>query len=110
VLEDLESMDAPAEVIAQYQQELAQEEELGEEEDFGVFPENWEALLLFFDASSQWRYRLVATNTGFINVRTGLDYTALESLMRMRRVKDKADVFDRIRTLESAALEAWNKS
>jgi len=104
VIEDLESMGAPADVIAQYRQEQTQEH------DFEVFPENWEALLIFLDASTQWRYRLMATNMGFISERTGLDYTALEAVMRLRRAKDKADAFDRIRTLESAALEAWHKS
>ncbi len=93
-------MGAPPEVIALYEREQATDDE------FTVFPENWETLNLFLRLDTQWHRSLVPCGEGFSSRVTGIDYTALESLMRMRRIKNRADCFDRIRTMELAALEA----
>lgn len=66
---------------------------------FGLWPENEQAADLFFRCSTQWRY-------GF-TTRTGLDYTALLSVMQMLNLKRKRwpALFDDIRLIERGALE-----
>lgn len=64
--------------------------------------ENWEAYLVFLDCATQWR---VAVTLGPLLL-LGIDYAALEAVMRMRRVKDKRDVFKRVQLLEQGAIFA----
>ena len=61
-----------------------------------VEPENVAAVTIFFMCDTQWR------NSGFGLL--GLDYVAVESVMRIERVKDRRDCLSRIRDLEAAAL------
>jgi hypothetical protein len=93
-------MGAPSEVIEQFNQDKV------EDDLFEVFPENWEAVNLFLRLDTQWRRSLMPCGQGFISRAAGIDYTALESLMRMHRIEDMTDCFDRVRTMELAALEA----
>jgi len=109
VVEDLRAMGAPDEVIEQYLRE-----QRSEDSAFAIFPENWEAFELFNRMGTQWRTALATCGEGFISRLTGLDYTALEALMRMRprrdkegRIIDRAGNFERVRIMEIAALEAW---
>jgi hypothetical protein len=62
----------------------------------GVYPDNWQTVSIFCDMSTQWR---VGANGA-----TGLDYAALPAVMSIRKVKDRADVFDCLRVMERAAL------
>jgi len=73
-------------------------DEAEEETDYRVLPENWEAVQVFIRCATQWRY------AGMAGQPTGLDYPALESVMRMRGVDDLADTFDRIRIMEGEVL------
>jgi len=41
--------------------------------------------------------------------RLGLDYPALETVMRLQKIKNKSDVFTRVRVMERAALALLNK-
>lgn len=78
-----------------------------DEEVFYVWPENVQAVELFCLAAGQWR--VVA---GFGGARfLGLDYAALEAVMRMRnvRAKDRARLFDDVRVMEGAALRELNR-
>ncbi|MTI92151.1 MAG: hypothetical protein FH750_12365 [Pseudomonas stutzeri] len=70
------------------------------EERFGIWPENWQVFDIFLSMQTQWR-------TG-MNGPTGLDYSALESLFRMNRVKRKQqrDHLEAIQIMERAALKA----
>lgn len=63
-----------------------------------VWPENWPAYLVFAAMSTQWRI-------GFSGP-TGLDYSALPFVMRMKRIPrdDWDDLFNQIYIMESAAL------
>jgi len=63
-------------------------------------PENWEALQVFLACQTQWRY------AGMTGVRTGLDYTALDVVMRIRQTQDLQDALWRIQEIERAALNA----
>lgn len=73
-----------------------------EEEDFYLLPENHKAWELFCACSTQWRVGMAGP--------TGLDYPAVESVMRMLYVKQKhqKDLLWRIQHLERGALAAWS--
>lgn len=62
----------------------------------GIYPDNWLPVSIFCDMSTQWRVGMKGA--------TGLDYAALPAVMSIRKVKDRADVFDCIRIMERAAL------
>lgn len=64
--------------------------------------ENWPAILVFCAMDTQWRY----DNNGRLR---GLDYPALESVMRMQHVKDRVDVFRRVRVIELEAMSEINR-
>ena len=74
-----------------------------EEEPVPIWPENLKAINLFISISTQWR-------TG-MNGPIGLDYNVL--FYRMDRMgltdADHDELFDDIRTIEAAALNAMNK-
>lgn len=55
---------------------------------------------VFVACDTQWRH------VGMTGITTGLDYPALEAVMRMMAIDDTRDTFERIRTMESGALEA----
>lgn len=73
------------------------------EKDIGVWPDNWDAVLLFDSLSSQWR-------SGPSGV-YGLDYNVLYRKMdRMGLSPDRYDELeDEIRILEQAALHEIHK-
>lgn len=99
VAEDLKVMGAPQEIIDEYNQ--ADHENM---DTFLVWPGNWEAVMLFLSCNTQWRFspsdRLY-----------GMDYTSVESVMRIRRIKpaDRSAMLDDLRVMESAALEAMHE-
>lgn len=67
-----------------------------------VWHDNWPALELFAACATQWR----AGPAGGV---TGLDYTAVRSVMQMSAVLDQHQMFDDIRLLELGALTAFRK-
>lgn len=81
---------------------LTLEEAQGEATE--IWPDNLQAVNVFIAASTQWR-------TGAAGA-TGLDYTALESTMRMMGVKRKehGEVLEDVRVLEDTALDTMRKS
>ena len=64
-----------------------------------VWPDNWDAFEVFAAMQTQWR-------TGMSGA-TGLDYSALEPVMRLQGIKkrDQTEVFSGVRVMEIAALE-----
>ena len=58
---------------------------------------------LFLQCSTQWR------RAGLTGVATGLDYTAVESVMRMTGMKNRKDTLWRLQRIESGALDAMNE-
>lgn len=68
-------------------------------DDLTVWHENWPAVELFLSCSTQWR---LAPMGGLL----GLDYTALASVMWMRRERDRRALLDDVRLIERGALAA----
>jgi hypothetical protein len=78
------------------------------ENDFEVYPENWRAVQVFLALSTQWRTVAISTMTKARIVHTGLDYAAIETVFRMMGVRPKrrAAIFQKLRVMEEAALDA----
>jgi len=64
-----------------------------------VWPDNWNAFEVFAALQTQWRSGMSGP--------TGLDYTALDPVMRLQGIKkrDRQEVFAGVRVMEIAALE-----
>jgi hypothetical protein len=77
-----------------------------EQEDFSVWQDCWETLKLFLSLSTQWNF-LATMEAAY---RTGLNYSAVESAMRLKRVKNKAEMFELIQVMERAALDVFNEA
>jgi len=75
-----------------------------EPEYFEVYSENWQILELFISLTTQWRMHLGIGGVVF----QGLDYIAVESVMRMLKIKAKAEVFNGLQVMEKAAMEILN--
>jgi hypothetical protein len=81
---------------------------LGEAEQFrqsdGIYPDNAQIVEIFSCMMTQWRI-------GPNGKPSGLDYKALETPMRIKRVKpeDEEDVFDGLRVMELAALKTMRE-
>lgn len=68
-----------------------------------IWPDNLLAVNVFLGMSTQWRAGMGGA--------TGLDYGALPAVMRLTQVppSERAEVFESIRVMEDAALEAMRK-
>lgn len=66
-----------------------------------VLPENWDALELFLACATQWRYAPMGGATG-------LDYTALQSVMTMHQVPatEQRERLAQVQRIERGALQA----
>jgi hypothetical protein len=66
-----------------------------------VLPPNWPALMVFLALDTQWRRSQQGR-------RLGIDYTAIEPVLRLKGVPRKKwqDVFWRLQVMELAAVEA----
>lgn len=69
-----------------------------------VWEEHWPALDVFLACRTQWR--IIAGMGG--TQHQGLDYAALEVVMRMKRAEDPSEMLEQIQHLEAGALEAIN--
>ena len=69
----------------------------------GMYPDTVQAVGIFSDMMTQWRFGAAGP--------TGLDYTALPIVMRMRQVERtaRAEIFDDVRIMERAALQAMRE-
>ena len=68
--------------------------------DFFVWPENWDALIVFLASDTQWRY---APNGN----PTGLDYTGVQVVMQMQVIDDMTTTFEGVQIMESEVLRVW---
>ena len=73
-------------------------------DEFELYPENIEAWQVFNACATQWRIGMAGA--------TGLDYAALESVLRLQRIKTKhhPDVFWRVQRIERGALNAMSET
>ena len=62
-----------------------------------LLPENLEAVNVFHGCETQWKY----AGRG---VRVGLDYSAVEAMMRIRKTRDRATVFRKLQVMETEVL------
>lgn len=81
---------------------------------FEVWPENWRAIELFLDVSTQWRALAAPEGaTGMAGaiwsriMYTGLDYSAVAATLAMRRVPRRAhaELLSDLQVMERAALD-----
>jgi hypothetical protein len=68
---------------------------------FEVLPENWEAVQMFVRCQTQWRTSMA----GLI----GLDYGAVEWLLRLYGVEDPRSVLEDLQIMEAAVLSVIAK-
>lgn len=67
------------------------------ESDYVVADENWAAWRLFCDVSTQWRYFPMGGPQG-------IDYPCLESAMRMIGVRNRGEMFRKVKLIEHGAM------
>jgi hypothetical protein len=77
-------------------------EELDECSDFFVWPDNWDALIVFLASDSQWRYAPSGNPSG-------LDYTGVQVVMQMQATKDIATTFEGVQIMEKEVLRVWSE-
>lgn len=70
-------------------------------EHFEVWEENWPVLDMFLRCQTQWR------NT--MNGLLGLDYTAVEWLLRLYEVEDPRSLLEDLQVMEAAVLMFCHK-
>ena len=70
---------------------------------FELYPENLKAWNVFNACSTQWHVGMA----GY----TGLDYTVVEAVLRLQRIKPKhhPDIFWRVQCIERGALSEMEK-
>lgn len=87
--------------------DLTRAESVRGDRPFEVWPENWKAVQLFLALSTQWRFVGISTMVGARIVQTGLDYSAVESIMRLMDIKPRrrAALFKKLQIMEQAALD-----
>jgi hypothetical protein len=74
------------------------------DEQVEVWPDNWDAVSVFTSMRTQWR-------TSFAGA-VGLDYGVLPTIFSLHNIKRprRKDIFDDLRILEDAALEAMREA
>ncbi|MFM0192420.1 DUF1799 domain-containing protein [Paraburkholderia strydomiana] len=75
---------------------------------FEVYEENWDAVQVFSALSTQWRMSAFSGFGAARLVHTGLDYAAIEPVYRLIGIRRdrRAAIFEQIRVMEEAALDA----
>lgn len=68
---------------------------------FAVLPDNWESVQLFIRCQTQWRTSMA----GLI----GLDYGAVEWLLRLYEVEDHRSLLEDLQIMEAAVLSVVSK-
>lgn len=70
--------------------------------DCEVWEENWEAVTIFLRCQTQWR----TTMAGLL----GLDYAAVEWVLKLYEIKDQRSMLEDLQVMEAAAIQVLNKS
>ena len=65
-----------------------------------VWDENWEALTIFLRLQTQWNMGMAGP--------TGLNYQALETIIRLYEVDDPVTVFEKVQVIERAVVVKLN--
>lgn len=93
------------EAIAKREQGDDNNENDDETELFGVYPENWQAVMVFVRLRRCWRV------DRFAGVYDGLDRPAIESTLKMLGIKkkDRPEILAKLEIMEDAALPILNR-
>lgn len=69
--------------------------------DYGVWPENWDAVEVFEASQTQWRF------AGMAGVPTGLDMAGVRATCAFLDKAPSRDLLERLRVMEAEALSVW---
>lgn len=69
-------------------------------QDFEVWQDNWEVVLVFMRCQTQWR----TTMSGLL----GLDYTAVAWVLKLYEIEDQRSMLEDLQVMEAAAMQALN--
>lgn len=77
-----------------------------------VWPENWQAWVLFCQVSTQWRMRMQSFMGGSVSTPSGLDYGAIYPLLdRIASSNEEwLELFEDIQLLERTALDQMSEN
>ena len=92
-MSDLRALGASEEQIAAAQLEAVKR-------DFEVWEDNWEAVMMFLKMQTQWNVSM----SGLV----GLNYPALETLIRLYKIEEPLELFEKVQVIERAALVKMN--
>ncbi len=101
VLEAMEAWGAPQDEIDQVRAQLDEAAQPTDDEPFGVYAENWPAVMAFCTLAPRWQY------AGMAGQRTGFGWADVEAWIdrHVRRRRRRALSAD-LQTMERAALQA----
>lgn len=102
VADALAAFGAPAEMVSAARSRPS-------DDDFEVLPENWDAVEVFTSLGTQWKKSVVSSLSGGGVFYEGLDYSAVEAVLRMFGFKRKRHrvLFGAVRVMERAALAVF---
>ncbi|MFC7515098.1 hypothetical protein ACFQUU_08790 [Herbaspirillum sp. GCM10030257] len=102
----MRQLGAPEEVIQAAEKNA---DKPAEDEDFGVFEENWRTFLFFRDLRTKWD--LVVLPSGRVK-RVGLQWSEAERLMKIRHLprKDRTALWDDLLMMELEALDVFSQA
>jgi len=92
VQEDLLFLKASEQVLHHYDKQQ-------KDDEFLVLPENWDAVNLFNNCSTQWQHY----HNGAIS---GLDYSGVLVVIKIMKLKHKKKLFKKLQVMEQIALSA----
>ena len=75
-------------------------------DDFEVMPDAWPAVTTFLACATCWRWLVTPAGP----IRLGLDYPAVDVVVRRRDLADPDGVFDDIQVMERAALKIFRET
>lgn len=84
--------------------------------DFEVYEDCWRSVMLFLRVQTQWLWKVHSRPAGFgslvWSVRTGLNYSGVESALRMGglRRSEWPGLLDDLQVMEAAVLEAESQA
>lgn len=98
----MEAWGAPQDEVDQVRAQLDQAAQPAEQEDFGVYAENWQAVMAFCVLAPRWQY------AGMAAQRTGLDWAGVEAWIdrHIRRRRHRRALSADLQTMEHAVLQA----
>ena len=97
LVEDMKRFGAPEELVEDMILEASPVVE--------IWPDNYEVFQFFLSLSSQW---VIIPGMAAV-LRVGLRYESVEAIMRIKKIKNRSELFDDLQIMEFAALEVLNK-